>query len=201
MAVDESLFEKINHIAVVTPWLHGVVSGYANFAPVLFGLLLLAGWWTARRAGPPERVAAAVLAGVSTLTAVALNQPIVTSIHEPRPYTTHPGILVLAHRSADFSFPSDHAVMAGAVMAGVWMVSRRLGILAGIAALSLAFARVYIAAHYPHDVAAGLLLGAAVTIIVNLVFRRSATNLVQAASKTRLRPLLLAAATSGGGRH
>ena len=71
-------------------------------------------------------------------------------------YTTRAGILVLAHRSADFSFPSDHAVMAGAVAAGLWFVSRRLGIIAAIAAVVMAFARVYIAAHYPQDVAAGL---------------------------------------------
>jgi membrane-associated phospholipid phosphatase len=84
-----------------------------------------------------------------------------------RPYTAHPGILVLAHRSTDFSFPSDHAVMAGAVAAGLWLVSRRLGLIATLAALVMAFARVYIAAHYPQDVVAGLLLGAAVAAVVH----------------------------------
>jgi len=42
---------------------------------------------------------------------------------------------VLVARSTDFSFPSDHAVMAGAVAAGVWLVDRRLGLLTTIAAL------------------------------------------------------------------
>lgn len=34
---------------------------------------------------------------------------------EARPYVTHPQILRLADVTTDFSFPSDHAVLAGAV--------------------------------------------------------------------------------------
>jgi hypothetical protein len=49
-------------------------------------------------------------------------------------------VLVLATRSADFSFPSDHAVMAGAVAVGLVFVSRRLAAIAGVAALAMAFA-------------------------------------------------------------
>jgi undecaprenyl-diphosphatase len=135
-------------------------------------------------------VAAALLAGVSTLVAVAVNQPIVGAAHEARPYTTHQGILVLAHRSSDFSFPSDHATMAGAAAMGLWFVSRRLGLTATIAALAMGFARVYIAAHYPQDVAAGLALGAAVATTIYLLACTPTTRLVAAASRTKLRPLL-----------
>ena len=81
-------------------------------------------------------------------------------------------VLVLATRSADFSFPSDHAVMAGAVAVGLVFVSRRLAALAAVAALVMAFARVYIAAHYPADVAVGLVLGAVVAVAVYLAAHR-----------------------------
>jgi undecaprenyl-diphosphatase len=96
------------------------------------------------------------------LLAVAVNQPIGSSIHEARPYTTHPHLLVLATRTSDFSFPSDHAVMAGAAAAGLLIASRRLGLVAAALAVLMAASRVYIAAHYPWDVVAGLALGATV---------------------------------------
>jgi membrane-associated phospholipid phosphatase len=85
--------------------------------------------------------------------------------HEARPYAAHPHLLRLADVTTDFSFPSDHAVMAGAVAAGLLLAHRRLGSLAVVAALLMAFARVYIAAHYPWDVAGGLLFGALVAVV------------------------------------
>ena len=116
----------MNDFARDTGWLHAPMLAYATYGVVLFAGLLLAGWWLARDRGP-RTMAAALWTGAATLIAVAANQPIVNGVHEARPYTDHPHILVLAHRSADFSFPSDHAVMAGAVAAGLWLVSRRLG--------------------------------------------------------------------------
>ncbi len=55
--------------------------------------------------------------------------------------------------------------MAGAVAAGLWLLDRRLGAVATLSALVMAFARVYIAAHYPHDVLVGLAFGAAVALV------------------------------------
>ncbi len=53
-------------------------------------------------------------------------------------------------------------MMAGA--AGILLTTRAwIGWTAAAAAALLAFSRVYIAAHYPHDVIAGLLLGAAIS--------------------------------------
>ncbi|MFD2768076.1 hypothetical protein [Micromonospora eburnea] len=57
------------------------------------------------------------------LLAVAGNQPIVSAVNRPRLYMTLSGILVLADRSTDPSFPSDHATMAGAVAAGLLAVA------------------------------------------------------------------------------
>lgn len=128
--MNQWLFEQFNAFARATPWLHAPAQAFAAYGVVLFAVLLLAGWWIARRAGRVAGVVAAISAGGATLLAVAVNQPIVQAVHEARPYTSLPGILVLANRSTDPSFPSDHATMAGAVAAGVWIVNRRLGIAA-----------------------------------------------------------------------
>lgn len=188
--MDQALFDQVNRFAVATSWLHGVMITYADYGVLIFAGLLVAGWWTARRTGDPAKTAVALLAGASTLLAVAVNQPIVRAVAEARPYTTHPHILVLATRNTDFSFPSDHAMMAGAAAAGLWLVSRSLGIIATIAAVLMGFARVYIAAHYPHDVAVGLLLGAGIAIVVGLTTRGLAARLVTAVGRTRLRTLV-----------
>lgn len=184
------LFGQLNDFARHTGWLHAPMQAYAADGLVLFALLLVAGWWLAR-ARSPRTMAAALWAGGGMLLAVALNQPIVKSVHEARPYTVHPHILVLAHRSADFSFPSDHAVMSGAVAAGLWLVSRRLGVFAAVAALLMAFARVYIAAHYPHDVIVGLAMGAGVVLVGWLLLATPLTMLVEWLARTPLRPLLV----------
>jgi len=162
--LDDRWLADVNGLARHTAWLHGAVLGYATYGVVLFVALLGAGVLL-RRTGSDRALAAAGWACLAVLLAVGLNQPLVAAVAEARPYTTHPGLLVLAHRSSDFSFPSDHAVMAGAAAAALWLVSRALGALATVAALAMAFARVYIAAHYPWDVAAGLVFGALVALV------------------------------------
>jgi undecaprenyl-diphosphatase len=182
--VNEGLFRAVNRFAQDTPWLHATLLGYATYGVVLFAVLLLAGWWVARRRG--TGMTAAVWAPVGMLLAVGLNQPIVAAVHEARPYTTLHGILVLASPSADPSSPSDHATMAGAVTAGLFLVSWRLGLLAAVAAAVMGFARVYIAAHYPPDVLAGYAVGAAVTLLGYWIARRPLTALLRQLERTLL---------------
>jgi len=63
---------------------------------------------------------------------------------------------VLVDKTTDFSFPSDHATVAGTDAVGLLFANRRWGIVAGALAVLVAFTRVYIGAHSPDDVLAGL---------------------------------------------
>jgi membrane-associated phospholipid phosphatase len=182
--LDDRLLLDINDFARSTGWLHGILNAYAKYGVLLFAGLLIAGLVIARGASA-RRLAAAGWANLATLLAVALNQPLGHAFHEARPYVHHPHLLVLATPTLDVSFPSDHSVMAGAVTAGLFLVSKRLGLLAAAAALLMAFARVYIATHYPWDVVGGLAFGAAVALLGWLVFRVPLTAL---AGWVRLRP-------------
>jgi membrane-associated phospholipid phosphatase len=161
-SLDDRIFFAINSLARHTGWLHAPAAAYATYGVVLFAALLAAGVLIARR-GPSRPLAAALWAPVATLLAVALNQPIGLVVREARPTATHPQALLLLAPTTDFSFPSDHSVMAGAVAVGLLLVSRRLGSFAAAAAVLIALARVYVGAHYPWDVVGGLAVGALVT--------------------------------------
>ena len=110
--------------------------------------------------------------------------------NEARPYAVldHPLSLIAA--TTDPAFPSDHAVMAGAAAAGLWLVSRRLGLVATAAAVLMAAARVYVGAHWPGDVLVGLVLGAAVALAGYRLLRPLLAGSVTRLGRTRLRPLL-----------
>ena len=190
MDANTSLFLSVNDFARSTPWLHGPLVLYAGYGLVVFAGLLVAGWWIARKAGDPARMAAALWAPVGMLLALAVNQPIVAAVNESRPYASLPDILVLATPTTDPGFPSDHAMVAGAVTAGLFLVDRRLGWVTAAAAALMAFSRVYIAAHYPLDVVVGLLLGAAVSLAGYFLLHRVLLRMVLALQDTRLRPLL-----------
>jgi undecaprenyl-diphosphatase len=162
--LDQRWLRVVNSFARHTPWLHAVMSGYATYGVVVLAALLVAGWQVARRSGQPALIAGAMWAPAAAIAAAATVPLIAAYVAEARPYASMSGLLVLAHRSTGFSYPSGHATMAGAVAAGLFMVHRRLGLIAAAAALLLAFAGVYTAAHYPDDVTAGLILGMTVTL-------------------------------------
>jgi undecaprenyl-diphosphatase len=188
--LDDRLFLEVNRYSAASGWLHTPAADFATYGLVLFAALLLIGYLVARR-GRPRALAASVWAGVGTLLAVGANQPLGRAVHEARPYSAHPDALVLVARTADFSFPSDHAVMAGGVAAGLLLVTRGLGALAGLAAAVMAADRVYVGAHYPWDVVAGLAFGAAVVLLGWLLVRSPLTLLVRHAREHRPLRLLL----------
>ena len=183
-------FRAVNDFARHTAWLHGAARLFANDGVLLFGLLLVAGTLLNRSVGV-RAVTRSLLAGAGVLVAVAANQPLVQLVAEKRPYVRWTDVLVLVHRSTDPSFPSDHAVMAGATAVGLLLSRRRLGWAAVPLALLMAADRVYVGAHYPGDVLAGLLFGGLVAAVVQLLAPFVSGGL-EALSRGPLRSLVLA---------
>lgn len=163
--MDASLYRTVNRFADRTTWLHGPATAYAKYGVVLFAALLLVAWWRARSTGDLRSEARVGWAGVATLLSLLLGQVIGHFVDRARPYTVLVHVHVLVARTSDVSFPSDHALTVGAIAVGLWLVDRTIGWVAVGLALLMAFARVYVGAHYPGDVAAGLLLAGLVAVL------------------------------------
>ncbi|MGH9068564.1 MAG: phosphatase PAP2 family protein, partial [Acidimicrobiales bacterium] len=197
--VNKQFYLDLNHFARHTAWLHGFMSYYAVYVGVaILAFLVLVAWWRARSDRDPQEAVAAVLwVAFGTACAFLIAQPINHLVAEVRPYYALHHVELLVPKAHDFSFPSDHATVAGAVMTGLWMTRRDRGLafVATVVGLFLAFARVYVGAHYPGDVIGGLVLGALVVIIISpiaMAILRFFTSLVD---RTPLRPLV----DAGGG--
>jgi undecaprenyl-diphosphatase len=88
-------------------------------------------------------------------------------VDRPRPFVTHPHTIhLLIKHAADPGFPSDHATGSFAIATALWLRSRRWGALAFLLAALLSIGRVALGVHYPADVIAGAVLGAAVAVLL-----------------------------------
>ncbi len=188
--MDGSIFRWINRLADRTSWAHGVMRANAGYGIVLFAALLLVAYIDGRRHADLTALAASVWAAAAALVALGVAQIIGGAVDRARPYETMANVHLLVSKTTDFSFPSDHATVAGAVAVGLLFANRRWGLIATALAILMAFTRVYVGAHYPGDVVAGLALGGLVAtlgwfVIVPLL-RRVATWL----TGTPLRPLV-----------
>ncbi len=192
-SLDTTWYRSVNEFARDSGWAHGVLGNYANWAGlVLLALLLVAGWLLGRRRPEaPRLTATAFLVGVGAVLALLANQAIGPAVARTRPCHALAHVEVLLHCASDSSFPSDHAMIAGAFAAGLFLLNRRLGLVALLLALLLAFARVYVGVHYPSDVAGGLAIGAAIGTLVVLALRPATVAVALRLARTPLRPLIV----------
>jgi len=189
--MDGSLYRWINRLANRTGWAHGFFTAYADYGVVLIALLLLAAYLQGRQHGELRVVAGSVWAAASALVALGIGQIIGSAVDRARPYATMPGVHVLVDKSTDFSFPSDHATVVGAVAAGLLLTNRRWGVPATVLAVLMAFTRVYVGAHYPGDVLAGLALGAAVAAAGRSLIVPILTRIATSLGRTPFRVLVV----------
>ncbi|MFE2759333.1 phosphatase PAP2 family protein [Streptomyces halstedii] len=172
------------------PWLDGLVSVFSTYGLALFAVLMLIGWWQARTRDA-RRAVKALAAPVLTVIAFAVSTVLKQAVHENRPCRSLHVITVEACQApGDWSFPSNHATLAAAAAVALWSVSARLGVIATVIALATAASRVWIGAHYPHDVLAGLAVGALVALPLAPLVSRNARTVAGLFGRTRLRLLI-----------
>jgi membrane-associated phospholipid phosphatase len=83
----------------------------------------------------------------------------------------------------DWSFPSNHAAVGGAVAVAVLWSAVRLGLAVLVVAAAAAASRVVVGVHFPHDVVAGFLLGALVAAALPTIARMAETTVTRLRSR------------------
>lgn len=190
-AFDSGWYLDVVGFARETPSLHTAAKLYTFGGFVVLALLLLAGGLYARHRSS-ARAAAALAAPVGVLAAYGVNEIVKVLVREVRPCDTlHVTATVLpCDPPTDYSFPSNHSAIAAALAVALLLAHRRLGWVAVPFALLMALSRVYVGAHYPHDVVAGLAVGALVALAVGYAARRALAAPVERLRTGALGPLL-----------
>ncbi|GEB51466.1 MULTISPECIES: phosphatase PAP2 family protein [Streptomyces] len=183
---DVELLYDINGLAKDAPGWADRLMEYVGEYGIAIGLVVLGlwTWWgvTRKRDTLDEAVsgfAGLVWAPLGAVIALIINIPIRDFVGRPRPFLEHKGLDVLIDGKSDFSFVSDHATLTMAIAVGIFMVQRKLGLIAIVLAVLEGFCRVYMAVHYPTDVIGGLALGTAVALLLAPVAQWALTPLVR----------------------
>jgi undecaprenyl-diphosphatase len=114
------------------------------------------------------------------IVAYVVNSAFKSVVQEVRPCAQLAGSVTLeaCPGTGDWSFPSNHSVIAFAAAAALWFAFRALGLRAlawagWVAAALMAFSRVWVGVHYPHDVLVGSLVGVLVGVPLALAAGRA----------------------------
>jgi undecaprenyl-diphosphatase len=171
-----TVFRAVNEVVADAPsWLGSLIDLSGDGLLVALGLLL---GWIFLRQRDGRTAAGVLLVGIGTAIAYGLSEALKLVVDEERPCRVVPGVEVIAHCPAmtDWSFPSNHATLAAALAAGITLLRPRLATIALPLAAAVALARVAAGVHYPHDVAAGAVLGATLVTAILLVAKPIVTS-------------------------
>lgn len=167
LQASNDLFLAFTEFARNTPWLNGPALWFTDHALMILGGLMVLAVWTARC--DRARLAAAIIAPLTLLVAAAVNRyGLKPSFGELRPCNSFPDAFILhgcEPLPAELSFPSGHSISIAAAGMAIYMADRRLGAIALPIAFLTGLSRIYVGAHYPHDVVAGLLSGSVLAVV------------------------------------
>lgn len=166
--LDAAVTHAINGLAGTSLTIDFLMIWISGIGVPLLILAVALQWW--RRTDRLHIRHVIVAAGLAFLLGLALNQFILLFVHRLRPYDDGVTHLLIA-RSADFSFPSDHATATFAIAAAFLLHGlRRVGLWFLAAAILVTVSRVYIGTHFVGDVLGGAMTGIAAAMLVRAFY-------------------------------
>jgi undecaprenyl-diphosphatase len=189
--VDWRLYKAIYDVSLHHHWLGTLFSDIEKASIPVMVVITAALWFFSRPDGDRKWK----LACGSGFAAAALGYVVAFVIHHiwarPRPYLTHH----ISHpwsNTTDASFPSDHTTVSFAIAFAVLSFDLPAGVIFVVIAAIIGVGRLFIGAHYPSDVLAGLVIGLiAAGVVVRLLprFVSWVVSYVERVSDPILRPL------------
>lgn len=152
--MDYTIFHFINQFAGESGVLDNLMIALAKYGVVLMALPLLYMWFK----GDESKKKVALLSLLSMAIALLINQIIGHIYFRQRPFALHEVNLLLS-RSADPSFPSDHAAFVFGIAWLLLFKDRRIGAFALGLAILVGISRIFVGTHYPGDVLGGAIVG------------------------------------------
>ena len=169
--MDVAITHWINSFAGQAPLVDPTMVAITQAGVPFIVLVVVLQWWS--REDRQHVRHAAICAGLAFLLGLAINQGVIFFIHRVRPYDAGVSHLLIA-KSADWSFPSDHATasMSVAMAFALQRLPRRT--LAFFAmALLVSLSRVYVGTHYLTDVLGGAATGIIAVVAVRVLYREN----------------------------
>ena len=188
--MDWRLYRAIYDVSLHHHWVGNLFHG-VEAASIPFMVVVTCALWLLAPPGGSRKWKLAAGGGlISAGLALAVNRVIAALWFRERPFLAHH----VAHpwiNSHDASFPSDHSSASFAIAFAVLLLDPVVGAVFLVLALVIAVGRLFIGAHYPGDVAAGVLIGAASAVVVVRLGRPVVAwlvRLVERATDPLLRP-------------
>lgn len=174
----ELYLETLNFAKSTPSWIQDFFAFYTEASLVLMLGLLALTWWFARQ-GHARRMAWSLLAPVALVVAYLTSEWSKTLVEVDRPCRMlQVQALVVCPPHGDWSLPSNHSTIAGAIAIGILIAWPKLGLLSVPIGLLAAYSRVFVGVHYPHDAVIGFLLGGVIAVVLMILLVRPVTLLV-----------------------
>lgn len=167
--MDSTITKWINSFAGQSAALDKVMVEITTFGVPFMVLLVVLQWWSKKPRDHKRHTG--VAAGLSFLLGLALAQIMLVFIHRIRPYDAGLSHLIVP-RTADWSFPSDHAIASlSIVFAFVLQGLRRWSFIFLVLAALVCISRIYVGMHYASDILGGAAVALLAAYAVKKLYR------------------------------
>jgi len=150
-------------------WLNGLVELITMLGEEMLLVVLIVILWFAFDKKAAQRLAFGVLASLG------VNSVLKNLVQLPRPFASGEVTCVRPETATGYSFPSGHTqnFAAWGTLVAAQLKRRWVSAVAAVLILLVGLSRIYLGAHYPSDVVAGMALGVGMALLSGWLFDRT----------------------------